>query len=75
MWRTVPFTRAPNEDIEELIAAAINERGNGATLNDIHASALQCEAVVREVANRKDKFDLTVEPTLYGSRIRGIHVY
>src|SRR5437016_6325803 len=72
--RTVRFAGVPNEDIEELLVATINERGNGSTLNDIHASALQRETVISEIANRKNEFDLALKPALYGSRIGGTHV-
>src|ERR1700688_629234 len=57
-----------------MFAAGINERDNRATLNDIQASTLQREAVVREIADRESKFDLSLEPSSYGLRISGIDV-
>src|SRR6266852_5890932 len=74
MGRTVRFARAPNEDIENLFAVAINKRGDGATLNDVDTSALQSETVSGKIANRKNEFDLAGKPGLYCFWIGGIHV-
>src|SRR5580704_3792055 len=57
-----------------MFSAGINERGDSATLNDIHASALKREPLIREIADWKSKFDLALEPSSYGPRIIGIQV-
>jgi hypothetical protein len=41
-------------DIENLIAAAINEPGDCAALNDIHAPTLQRETVADQLAHNDD---------------------
>src|SRR6267154_4150798 len=74
MHRAVRFARAPNKDIENLFAVAINKRGDGAALNDVDTSALQSETVGGEIANRKKEFDLAGKPGLYCFWIGGIHV-
>ena len=74
MRRAIGFAGAPNEDIEELFAVAVNERGDRATLNDIYASSSQCEVVVREIADRKNEFDFAVKPRPNRFRIARIHV-
>jgi hypothetical protein len=75
MRRTVRFARAPNEDIENLFAVAINKRGDGATSNDVDTSALQSETVGGKIANRKNEFDLAGKPGPHRFRIVGIVGY
>src|SRR5580765_3427297 len=74
MRRDVRFTRAPNKDIENLFAVAINKRGDSATLDDVDTSTLQSETVGSKVAHRKNEFDLAGKPGPYRFRIGGIHV-
>src|SRR6266853_2411881 len=74
MRRAVRFARAPNEDIENLFAVAINKRGDGATLNDVDTSTLQSETVGSKIAHRKNELDLAGKPGPYRFRIGGIHV-
>src|SRR5258708_20910423 len=74
MRRAVRFARAPNKDIENLFAVAINKRGDGATLNDLDTSAPQSETAGDKIANRKNEFDLAGKPGLYCFWIGGIQV-
>ena len=57
-----------------MFSVGVNESGNSATLNDIHSTAPKREAVVREIADWKSKFDLALEPSSYGLRIIGTDV-
>ena len=68
------FMGRPNEDIDEMFSAGINECGDSATFNDIYPTAPQREAVVREITDWKSKFDLSFEPSFYGLRIIGMDV-
>jgi hypothetical protein len=72
--RAVRFRRPPNEDIEKLVAATVNERGDRATLNDIYAAALQGETVVRQIVDRDRKLNLFLEPSSHRLRIGRIYV-
>lgn len=68
------FACRPDEDIEEMFSVGVNECGDSATLNDIHPTTPQREAIVREIVDLKSKFDLALEPSSYGLRIIGIDV-
>jgi hypothetical protein len=56
MRGVIRFACAPNKDIENLIAAAINEPGDCAALNDIRVPILQRETVAGQLAHIDDLY-------------------
>lgn len=69
--RPVRFLGGPHENIDEMPAAHIDERGDRAALNIVQPRSLQCKTFIRKIANREGKFKSVVEPLPYDLLIVG----
>ena len=71
MGRPIRFLGGPHENIDEMPAAHIHDRGDGAAFNIIQPPSLQCETFIREIADREDKFKFVVKPLPYNLLVVG----
>jgi hypothetical protein len=69
--RTVPFPCGPDEYIDWVSVALIDEHCDGVAINNIYAPTLQRETVVCEIAHRNSKPGSALEPSLHKALILG----
>ena len=72
MRRGAPFPCRPDEDIDRMTDVRINEYGNRAIVHEINASTPQRESILPEIACRKRKAKLFLEPLIHGLSITGM---
>src|SRR6266566_2117295 len=66
MNRCVRLLRGPDEHVDDMFAAAVDQRGNVLAVENVEAAADQWETVVGEILNRRNKGELAIEPRLHG---------
>src|SRR5438552_3500186 len=59
---TFNWSSLRNEEIDHVLAASIDDRGDGLALNIVEPSAKQHKALRRQVHDRRRYIDLAVEP-------------
>ena len=63
-----------HEDIDDMLAASVDECGDGAATGSVEASTEQGKSIVREVAHGRREIDSSVEPRLDGVLIGGFDI-
>src|SRR5579863_8431067 len=74
MNRRVRFFGGPDEDVDEMLAASVDQSGDVAFAKHIQAAANQREALVHEIVNGRNEIEFAVEPGLDGVLVRGSNV-
>src|SRR5260370_22090675 len=69
----VPFPCGPDEYVNTMSGACIDEHRDGALIDNVKAPTLQRESVVCEIACRERKCESTLEPSLHGLFIVGTY--
>jgi hypothetical protein len=72
--RGVLFPCGPDEYVNEMTGARIDEHSQGAAFDNVKPPTLQSESVVREIACRERKCESTLEPTVHSLFIVGTDV-
>jgi len=71
----IGFRRGPDEDVDEVLAASVDEHGNGASVDDVEAAALQRKSFIHKIVDRRSEIELAIEPRLYGVLIGRLHIF
>jgi len=74
MNRRVRFLGGPDEDVDKVLAAPVDQRGDVAFAKHIQAAANQREAFVHEIVDGRNEFEFAVEPGLDGVLVGGSNV-
>src|SRR5260370_22751762 len=65
MNRCVRLLRRPDEHVDDMFAAAVDQRGNVLAVENVEAAADQLKTVVRGIFDRRNKNELAIEPRLH----------
>src|SRR5258708_40138941 len=58
-----------------MLAARVDEHGDGAAVYDVEAAALQRKSFAYKIVDRRSEVQLAVEPRLYGVLVGGLHIF
>ncbi len=72
--RNIALGGRPDKHVDNVFAAAVNERSDGAPVKNVQAAPLQRESIIREITHGRREIEFAVEPRLYGVLIRGGYV-
>src|SRR5260370_36454596 len=64
MNRCVRLLRRPDEHVDDMFAAAVDQRGNVLAVENVEAAAGQWKTGVGEIFDRRNKSELAIEPRL-----------
>src|SRR5579859_5657795 len=62
----VRLVGGPDENVDEMFAARVDQHGDGAAVNDVEAATLQRKSFIHEIVDRRGEIEFAVEPRFYG---------
>src|SRR5467141_197600 len=58
-----------------MLAARVDEHGDGAAVDDVEAAALQGKSFIHKIVDRRRKVQLAVEPRLHGVLVGRLNIF
>jgi hypothetical protein len=72
--RTITRAFRPNENIDDVVSTLVHKRTYAVIADVVQPPSHQSEILVRKIAHRRSKIQLSVKPGLHGVLITGLHI-